>query len=78
MIQCSYQITQFLFAINRQEGEREREKKGMQFSLVKEKERNLLVNQTVKKKNNIPLSGSLLIEGIISNRKYLYKESFFV
>jgi hypothetical protein len=50
MIQCSYQITQFLFAINRQEGEREREKKGMQFSLVKEKERNLLVNQNGKKK----------------------------
>ena len=42
MIQCLNQVTQFLFAINRQEGEkRERE---IYFSLVKEKEGNLLVD----------------------------------
>jgi hypothetical protein len=59
MIQCSYhyQITRFLFAINRQEGERE---KVLQFSLVKEKERNLLVNEKAKK-NNISLSKSFII-----------------
>jgi hypothetical protein len=49
MIQCSYQITKFLFAINRQEG-RAREK-GMQFSLVEKKIIKLLVDQDGKKEH---------------------------
>jgi hypothetical protein len=40
MIQCSYQITQFLFKINRQVGERKKE--GMQVLLVEE-ERNKII-----------------------------------
>jgi len=49
MIQCPYQITQFLFAINRQEREREKKKEGRRFLLVKQKEGTLLVNQNRKK-----------------------------
>jgi hypothetical protein len=53
MIQCSYQITQFLLKINRQVGER---KKGMQVLLVEEREIKLLVDLNKKKKELLFLS----------------------
>ncbi len=73
MIQCPYQITQFLFAINRQEREREREKKKVDDFYWSNRKRELYwLIKTEKNMNNSELSVLLFTEITISiNTRFL-------
>ncbi len=72
MIQCPYQITQFLFAINRQEREREKKKKVDDFYWLNRKKQLYWLIKTEKNMNNSELSVLLFTEITISiNTRFL-------